>query len=249
MAPEQVDGRRRDVTAATDVHGLGTILYALLTGRPPFRGVTPWATLQAVRDQPPDPPRSISGSVDRDLETICLKCLEKEPGRRFGSAAALAEDLERWLAGRPITARRIGAAGSTWRLARRHPLIAALACAVLTLTALSAFGFLMYARSDTDRVRLDRQARRSAQAIRADQVARDLAQAWQYWGENRLEQARDLLDRTRPAPGEPDLRGFAWHYLHRLVHVGRPPLKGHQGEVYSVAFSPDGTTLVTASQD
>jgi hypothetical protein len=119
MAPEQTTGKKRFVSTATDVHGLGAILYVLLGGRPPFQGETPLEILDQVRTSNPRPIATESRSVDRDLETIVMKCLEKEPARRYGSAEALAEELERWLAGEPIEARPVGRAGRIWRWCRR----------------------------------------------------------------------------------------------------------------------------------
>jgi tetratricopeptide (TPR) repeat protein len=126
MAPEQALGRGRDIGPTTDVYALGAILYELLTGAAPFEGETAAATVELVRSQDPTPPRRRQPSVPRDLEIICLKCLHKEPGKRYASAEALADDLQRFLAGEPIQARPAAAAERLLKWARRRPAIAML---------------------------------------------------------------------------------------------------------------------------
>ena len=126
MAPEQAAGKSHELTTAADVYSLGAIMYELLTGRPPFRAETPLETMRKVREEEPDPPRSLYTFADADLETICLKCMEKDPQRRYGSAESLAEDLERWLRQEPIRARPVTPVERVMKWMRRNPKVATL---------------------------------------------------------------------------------------------------------------------------
>ncbi|MGE5213222.1 MAG: protein kinase domain-containing protein, partial [Nitrospirota bacterium] len=135
MAPEQAGGEQAQLSNAIDVYGLGAVLYQLLTGHPPFLGKTTYETIRQVLDTDPRQPRLLNPKVDRDLSTICLKCLEKDPRQRYTSALALAEDLEHWLRHEPTQARRAGILIRANKWIRRKPLVAAL---IVSLVALAA---------------------------------------------------------------------------------------------------------------
>src|ERR1051326_3075828 len=135
MAPEQAAGNNAKLTSSADVYGLGAVLYQLLTAHPPFAGGTTYETIKLLLDTDPRQPRLWNSKIDRDLSTICLKCLEKDPKRRYGSALALAEDLERWLKHEPIKARPIGIFARCRKWIRRNPTSALLAASLVALAA------------------------------------------------------------------------------------------------------------------
>src|SRR5207253_199033 len=144
MAPEQALGKPKEIGPATDVYALGTILYELLTGRPPFRAATPLETLLQLQAEEPVPPSRLLPKLPRDLATICLKCLEKEPRKRYASAEGLADDLRRFQSGETIVARPVGILERGVKWARRRPAWAALAAVLLLSTVSLLAGGLWY---------------------------------------------------------------------------------------------------------
>jgi WD40 repeat protein len=172
MAPEQAAGKK-DLTVAADVYSLGAVLYELLTGRPPFQAEMPLDTLMQVLEQEPPRPRQVKPQVERDLETICLKALHKEPQRRYATAEALAEDLERWLAGEPIQARPTGAWERAVKWARRRPAASALVAVsgASTLCLLVLAGFLWHNAEVRAEALQDLQQARRQQKAAKDEAA------------------------------------------------------------------------------
>jgi serine/threonine protein kinase len=156
MAPEQVDAGREQLGPAADVYGLGALLYHVLTGRPPFVAPSVAETLEQVRNQDPVPPRRLNPAIPRDLETICLKCLRKQPGQRYQSADAVAGDLRRFLDGVAISARPVSPLERTWRWGRRRPAVAALA-SLLMLSLVGGFlgMFLLWRHAESQRGRAE----------------------------------------------------------------------------------------------
>ena len=259
MSPEQASGKSKEIGPSVDVYALGATLYELLTGRPPFRAETPLDTvLQVLSEEPVVPPRRLLAKIPRDLEIICLHCLRKEPLRRYASALDLADDLRSFREGKPIKARPVGALERGWRWCRRNPSLAkaaGLAAAALVMAATLAVVLLVHlSRAATD-LRQEQQ-KTQAELENAQRLSASLA----------LDRGLSLCDEREVGGGllwlahslelatEAHATDLEWTIRANLAGWRRQltPLRislPHPANVDAVAFSPDGTTVLTGSWD
>jgi WD40 repeat protein/tRNA A-37 threonylcarbamoyl transferase component Bud32 len=264
MAPEQAAGDLKTIGPASDTWALGAILYECLTGRPPFKGATSLDTLQQVREQEPVPPSRLAPKCPRDLETICLKCLQKPSGRRYAKALELAEDLRRFLDGQPIRARPAGVAERVLKWSRRHPAVAVLlACLAAASVVLIAMGLKhsadMAARNQAlgeavEQIGRERDAANEAKATAENNLdhsrrgvfALQLALAENLWDQD---PARGLQLLSDPEQCPRHLRDFTWGFYRRLCRPDRLTFSGVSGESRALALSPDGKTVAAGTMD
>jgi tRNA A-37 threonylcarbamoyl transferase component Bud32 len=243
MPPEQAQGQTDQVGPTADVYSLGATLYCLLTGRPPFRAATGLETLKQVVERDPVSPSHLNPAVDQDLETICLKCLEKRPERRYASATALAEDLQRFLDHQPIQARPIGSVQKALRWFRRNPLPAALLASVV-LVFLTAFGLVAWSWWRAEEAWHQEANQRAAANLARDEARRhERAERWEHYRANMATLAsafglHNIAAARRSLQAAPrEHRNWEWQYFHHLLDQSRQVLSGHQGGVVRARFA------------
>jgi serine/threonine protein kinase len=275
MAPEQAAGTGRAVGPAADIYALGAILYECLTGRTPFKAATPLDTLLQVQTEEPVPPSRLQPKLPRDLETICLKCLEKEPARRYPTALALAEDLRNFQDRRPVRARPVGWTGRLSRWCRRNPVVAILLAAVLLVFAAGSLASTVLAvladrraneaaeaqsraEGESENARREAEAKTAAlEEVRQqkDRAQKELARAEFVAYAFRLREAQAAIEQGRLEEGRAvlelcDLKLRRWEHDHvfRQTLQLRTELWGNAGPVRRVSFSPDGRRIAAAIQ-
>jgi WD40 repeat protein/serine/threonine protein kinase len=267
MSPEQAVGKRSAVDQRSDLYSLGATLYELLTLRAAFATPDPAIVLQQIAFDEPPAPRQLNRAIPRDLETIVLKAMAKRPADRYPSAADLAADLRRFLAGEPIRARPLSGGERLVRWAWRRPALAALV-AVSVLATLALIGLMSWSnaelreanRRERQRAREAEEAKeqerlRAQEAEERERIGRRHLYAAQMnlvhhaWERGHVGRVRAVLDNLRPPSGQEDLRGFEWFYYRRLAHRDRFTLHGHAHVVSAVAVDLQGSLLATGSHD
>jgi len=240
LSPEQAAGQHRELTPRSDVYALGAVLYHLLTGRAPFHAQTMTAILRQVQETRPVAPRLLNPSIPRDLETISLKCLEKDLRRRYATAQALADDLGRFLENRPILARPVSKPERLWRWCRRQPVQASLAAA-LAMAVVLGFAAVIWQWRQAE------EARKHTERLL---YASDMKSAFQSLEKNDFHDVYRHLTNYWPRDGQADLRGWEWRYLWQQCQSDELSTLGYHTEIAgAVAFSPDGRFLASGGAD
>lgn len=267
MSPEQAKGDRASVGPASDIYSLGSIFYEMLTGELPFNESSAVVLHQQIITQEPKSLRTINPSIPKDLDTICRKCLAKEPAFRFFSAAELADEVERFLRDEPILSRPISATTRASRWVRRNPIISGLMTLVVVLltvgtTVSTYFAFESLNKAEEaskalSNLKIEQKRVVAAQekaveeslSARRSLYANQMVLALQAIETGDLNRATDLLNAQWPAPGEKDLRGFDWYCLWQFLLSEKTAFKSSIPRIHNLAYSPDGNYLLGAGED
>jgi eukaryotic-like serine/threonine-protein kinase len=248
MAPEQAAGKVKRLTTAADVYSLGAILFEMLTGQPPFQSETTLETLRMVQEDEPDRPRLYNPKVSRDLETICLKCLDKTPSSRYRSAESLADDLDSWLLGEPIQARRSPFYERWYKWTKRHPTTAGLVGTTLLgavglLTALIV-SYILITRSYSDLANEKLKTEEASRSLERTIYYQNIALAARESAAGNGPNAMRLLDQCPE-----DMRGWEWNLLKWHSHEDPVTLHGSGGALFGLTLHPDGIHVAAACFD
>ncbi len=250
MSPEQVEGHSRVLDHRTDVYSLGATLYELLSLRPAVTADKRHDAIHQIVQSDPPLLRQLNRAIPADLETIVLKAMSKDSRARYATAQELADDLRRFLEDRPIRAKRRSLAARVSKWGRRHQPILWSAFATLAFTAIVLGLSTVLVSKAYKQEKHERQLAEEREGqLRHYLYAADVKLAHQAWKAADLAGASKVLLKHRPREGQDDLRSFEWYYLWTQCHPDIETMEGHTGEVYSVAFSPDGKRLASASED
>ena len=260
MAPEQAEGRVRDIGVATDVFALGVMLYEVLTAKPPFAGASQGESLKNLLTSDPPRPRKLRSEIPEDLEAICLKCLEKDETKRYGSADDLANDLRRWLDGEPTSARPLSRFQRLDKWTRRRPALAAL-CGVslLAIVVLAAVGWSynrrlasLFANEKSLRKQADESRDALAEQMRSNLervYAIDMRSALEAMHSGHISAVRERMARYTPGPDQIDMRTTVWRMLSRFCDNTNEVLYRHHGPARHIAGPANGEWFATGGAD
>ena len=260
MSPEQAAAQNELVGTASDVYSLGAILYELLTRKVVFAGGSYLETLRLVTQTEPTPLAKLRAGIPRDLDAICMKCLEKDPRRRYPSAFALTQDLRRFLAGEPTQARPVGTLERFVRWAKRKPTAASLV-GVCVVGATALFSVCLWYNARLSRLLVESEADRE-RAEASERLALDredlamehvyasrIATAQEAWNQGNMSDVEEILSELTPLAGQRDRRSIEWSYLRGLVNNASTRLSGHRGRAAAVEYSSDASLVASGGKD